>query len=98
MPLLMNYLKNGMIIDIMGVLPINLIVGFIQPRSIHIVILALLRITRILSVVRLINLLEKFQIYLKNMTIIMVLFKAILLLVFILHWASCTWFFINTAE
>lgn len=97
-PILKNYYHTGLISDIFGVLPINLICGYLDIKEPHVVFISLLRLTRAMVLTRLMELFEKLQIHLKNYSISMVVFKAFMFLALLWHWTSCIWFFINILE
>lgn len=59
---------------------------------------SLFALSRLLALYRLRDLLEKFQIYLKRHSVLIVALRAVLLLLVLWHWTSCALFFIDQAE
>lgn len=97
-PVFRHYLLHGMVYDIFGVLPINLILGYLRLEEPSIIFISLVRLTRMIALGKLVSLFEKLQIYLKNYSILMVVCRALLFLCLLWHWTSCLWFFINVLE
>lgn len=90
-----NYLNNGLIVDLFGILPTNIVLGyydFSYPACIGITIV---RLARMISLKKLLYMFEKFEVYLKNLNIFMYIMKAILILFLLWHWTSCFWVYIN---
>ena len=83
------------IIFIYKYLPFNLILGFFDIRYPNIITITILRLLRIIAIKKLLSLLEKFEIFTKNQSLIMFIFKAILIGFLLWHWTTCAWFFIN---
>ena len=61
-------------------------------------LISAIRLTRIGAILRLLELFERFQIYLKNHSIFMVVFRAFLFLCLLWHWTSCAWYYVNVLE
>jgi hypothetical protein len=78
----------------MGILPFNCIFGKIKINS-PIVLITLLRIMRVLSVGKILFLFEKFEVFLKNLNVLIIVIKAIMILFLLLHWTTCAWGFLN---
>ena len=95
----LQYMKKGrLIMDILGALPLNLILcGIIKTENLGI-LYALLRLTRMAGIFRLNEIYEKFQIQFKNHSIKIVSFKSFLIFYFVWHFTSCLWYFVNIME
>ena len=91
----MHYLHNGLILDLFGLWPLNLALGVSYLTQPYWIIFPI-RIIRLIWVIRVIHLLNKFDASLKKYNVIKSILKAFLFVFIILHWISCLWFFINT--
>jgi hypothetical protein len=89
-----NYFNNGLLIDLMGILPFNCIFGRAKILD-PIVLITLLRVLRVIAVAKILFLFEKFEVFLKNLNVLIIVIKAIMILFLLLHWTSCAWGFIN---
>ena len=85
--------QNGLILDILGILPFNLIFGvaYLKPN----IPIALLRCLRIASAWKSMQIFGQFEIFLKKYNLIMQILKAFLLLFFLCHITACLWFFVQ---
>lgn len=92
------YARHGLILDVLGLLPLNLVFGYLGITAPSLLFISLIKLLRVFAALRLGELLEKFQIYLKNHSILIVVFHALLFLILLWHWTSCLWFFINRLE
>ena len=90
-----NYFNNGLILDLFGLLPLNVALGFYSFRYPGIIGITILRLLRMVSIKKLLQMFEKFEVYLKNLSIFMYIMKAILILFLLWHWTSCFWLYIN---
>jgi len=89
------YLENGLILDLIGSLPLNLIFSLMDQTQPHIIFISVLRVLRIASAWRFLQLFEIFEAHLKSYNILMYIAKSILFLFFLGHWTNCWWFYIN---
>jgi hypothetical protein len=94
-PILKSYYNNGLIYDLFGVLPLNLIFGLYDVSYPNIIAVSILRLLRILAIQKLLQTFEKFEIHLKTLNLFMYILKTILILFLLWHWTACFWFFIN---
>jgi hypothetical protein len=85
--------QNGLILDLFGVLPLNLILGAIALKE-PMITIGVLRCLRIASSWKSMQLFGQFEIYLKKHNLIMQIMKASLLLFFLCHFTACLWFFV----
>ena len=90
------YWQNGLLLDIFGLLPLNLILGIISTRKPHILVIAFLRSLRIISAWKSMQIFGQFESFLKKHNLIMHIIKAFLLLYFLWHWTACLWYFMNS--
>jgi hypothetical protein len=95
----LQYMRKGRLItDILGSLPINLLLcGVIETEGLGI-LYGLIRLTRMASIIRLNEIYEKFQINFKNHSVKIVSFKSFLIFFFVWHLTSCLWYFVNMME
>ena len=89
-----NYLNNGLIIDLFGLSPFNVIFGYAEHEK-YMVINTIFMIIRILAVARIIVLFERFEVFMKNLNVLIFITKAVMILFFLWHWTACVWAFIN---
>jgi hypothetical protein len=93
------YWNNGMLIDLCGILPFNIILGRVTTLDEQtwkvLLVLVTLRISRILSCWQAVMIFSQFEVYLKNHNVVMGMMKASMMLYFLGHWITCTWFFVN---
>lgn len=92
---LRNYFHNGLLIDLMGVLPLNVIFENYSYAYPTIILITLLRLTRMLAIKKLLESFEKFEIEFKKLNVFMFIIKTVLILYLLLHWTSSFWFFVN---
>ena len=97
-PVLREYLGRGLIYDVFAALPLNLVLSYYHCDYPMMILVAICRATRMLGIRRLLDLFEKFEIYLKNLNVLLFTFKAALLMYLLWHWTSCVWYFINRVE
>jgi len=94
----LHYLRHYLITDLLGALPVNLILsGIINVQGLGILI-GIIRLTRMAAVIRLNELYENLQIHLKNHSIKIVSFKSFLIFYFVWHITSSLWYFVNMME
>ena len=102
------YLNDQLILDSLGIFPINLVLGFnilIRFKLIYFkenintekfkFIFSILRIIRILQVFRISKMLNKIEANYGFITVYINLLKSALILVCVAHWSSCLWFWFN---
>jgi len=92
---LKNYFHNGLIMDFMGVLPLNVIFENYRYPFPTIIPITLLRLTRMLAIKKLLESFEKLEIEFKKINVIMFIVKTVLILYLLLHWTSSYWYFLN---
>ena len=95
---LKNYWNEGLIIDLFGMLPFNLIFGILFPQSEiklmrYVILISLLRVLRTVTIWRMYGLIDELTTYLKSASYYIILIKAILIWFSIGHLMSCSWFF-----
>ncbi len=102
--MLKNYLNEGLIIDLFGILPFNLIFGVLFPLSDikllrYILLISLLRVLRVVTIWRMYDLIDELTTYLKSASYYIILIKAVVIWFNIGHFMSCSWYFyVNTLE
>ena len=92
---LRSYYNNGLLYDLMGILPTNIVLGYMELNQPNIAVISVIRLLRILAIQKLLVTFEKFEIHMKNLSIFMYICKTILILFLLWHWTACFWFFIN---
>jgi hypothetical protein len=97
-PILLHYLSHGLVFDLLGLLPLNLILGCLEQQEPSLIFICVLRLLRMGAVGRMMELYEKLQIHLKDYSLFMVVFKAFMFLMILWHWVSCSWYLINVFE
>jgi len=85
--------QNGLLLDLLGILPFNLIFGILD-LSHEQILWAILRCLRIGSAWKSMQLFGQFEIYLKKYNLLMQIIKSFCLLFFLCHFTSCLWFFV----
>ena len=93
-----HYLRHGLITDVLGALPLNLIFCNIVDVNGLGILIGIVRLSRMAAVIRLNELYEKLQIHLKNHSIKIVSFKSFLIFYFVWHITSSLWYFVNMME
>ena len=93
--ILKNYLQGDMVFDVLAMLPVNTVLAHFHFEYPVIILATLLRVSRVIGIYQMLYLFEKFEIYLKNMHILMYIFKSLLNLFLLWHWTSCTWYYLN---
>ena len=94
-----NYYHEGLIIDICGLLPLNLILGSALPHNSvdkmrYVLLISLLRVTRVIGIWRGIDLIDRLGIYLKTANYYVVLIKAVCIWFLLGHLMACGWYFL----
>lgn len=92
--ILRYYYNNNLINDILACSPFNLIFGAIGADD-PLWLITPLRLLRLYTVFRIPSLIERIETYYRNWSSVLMAFKAILFLVYLWHWSSCLWFFVN---
>jgi hypothetical protein len=86
--------QNGLLLDLFGILPFNLIFGLLALDT-YLILVAILRCLRIASAWKCMQLFGQFEIYLKKHNLIMQILKAFSLLFFLCHFTACLWYFVQ---
>ena len=81
--------------DMMGVLPLNVIFDNYSYGYPIVIPITLLRLTRMFAINKFLIYLEKFEIQFKQLNIFMFVMKTVIILYLLWHWTSCAWFFVN---
>ena len=93
------YWQNGMLIDMCGILPFNLVLGKYMDLNgqpwYFMMLIVLLRIIRIISCWQAVMIFSQFEVYLKKHNFLMGILKASMMLFFLGHLITCSWFFVN---
>ena len=93
------YWQNGMLIDLCGIVPLNLFLGMnikLETLSaLPLLIVLFLRAIRIVSCWQALKIFGQFEVYLRNYQFVMSGLKAALILYFLGHWMTCAWHFVN---
>jgi hypothetical protein len=82
------------VFDILALSPFNIIFGASEIED-PLWLLTPLRLLRILTVARIPALLERIEINFIKVSGYIQMIKTILFLVYLWHWSSCLWFFVN---
>ena len=93
--LLKHYKNNGLFLDILGIIPFNLMLGQNSPEN-SIVIRSLFRTVRVFSSWKAVELFRKAEVSYKNnkLNVVMQVLKALFYIYFLGHFLACTFFFI----
>jgi hypothetical protein len=91
------YYWRGLILDLLAVSPFFAILGGIGIKDPIWVVLPF-KLLRLIAVGRIKSILYKFQFLVIKYTQYLGFVKTILFLVYLWHWASCTWFYVNIQE
>lgn len=97
------YRENGFFLDLTGILPLNIILGMLSYLTNlgymglenPIILISLLRITRIVSAWKILHIFGTLEVYLKQSHVLIHILKAVLFLYLLWHWTACLWFFLN---
>jgi hypothetical protein len=91
---LKNYRNNGLWLDVMGILPFNILIQRYSDSGKW----AVLRLVRLVSAWRSIRLFTNFEISFKNnqFSAFIHILKAIAYMFTLGHLVACAWFFLNT--
>lgn len=99
--MLKNYLDEGLVIDLFGLLPLNLILGLTSPLdeielARTVLIIAFLRFLRVTNIARGFSLVEEFTVYLTSASYYIILIKAVTIWFIQIHLLSCGWYFFSS--
>lgn len=94
-------MHEGFVIDLFGLLPLNLILGIIYPHSQikqmrYVFFISALRLLRMVSSWRMFMLIDEFTIYLKSASYYVILIKAVSIWFGFGHFMACSWYFLNS--
>jgi len=97
---LKSYWNEGLIIDLIGLLPFNLIFGILYSQERlkklrNLLFISFLRVSRVASVWRMSDIIDSLNIYLKSMSYYIILIKAVIIWFIIGHLMACAWFFFS---
>ena len=94
--LLTHYKHNGLLLDICGMVPFNIILGQSAPYQSGIVIISIVRSIRIFSSWRAVQLFGKAEVSFRNnrFNVIMQVMKATFYIFFLGHFLACLWWFV----
>jgi hypothetical protein len=95
-----NYMYEGLFIDAIGLLPLNLILGAATPQAsiesmTAVIIVSLLRLTRALCIWRGLGLIDEFTVYLGSRSYYIILLKAIGIWFIQGHGMACSWVYLT---
>ena len=88
------YFHNGLILDLFGLWPLNLALGIPNLTQPYWIVFPL-RLMRWIWIIRITNLLNKFDVSLKEYSIVKSILKVILFVFIVWHWVAWFWSFEN---
>lgn len=88
------YYHHFLFEDMVAIAPFNALFPLFGINDLEFIILPL-RLLRILALLRIPSLIEKIEVYWRNLAPVLNIFKAVLILIFLTHWSSCLWYFIS---
>ena len=88
------YFHNGLILDLFGLWPLNLALGIPNLTQPYWIVFPL-RIVRCIWTIRITNILNKFDVSLRQYSIVKSILKAILFVFIVWHWVAWLWSFTN---
>jgi hypothetical protein len=89
------YYRNGLLLDLAAVAPFNIILPAAALTT-PLWVVAPLRLLRTLALARLFSIFLKLEFHYLNASRYTTSLKTIIFLVYLWHWSSCFWFFLNS--
>lgn len=99
--MLKRYFNEGLVLDLFGLLPLNLILGIMyidKLRTLSLakqIVITVCRMTRVVSIFRGLSLIEEFTVQLTTASYFIILIKAFAIWFIIGHLMGCGWFYLN---
>ena len=96
---LKSYLREGLVVDLFGLLPLNLILGIVCPldKDSHmrtVLVVSAFRLLRVISIWRMFELIDELTVYLKSASYYIILIKAAAIWFIIGHLMVCAWYYV----
>ena len=94
------YWQNGILIDLCGILPFNLIfvTQYEDLQWYTLTLVIIVQSLRIVSSWQALKIFAQFEVYIKSHNFLMGSLKATLMLYFLGHWMTCSWHLVNVLE
>jgi len=99
---LRHYWHNGLLADIWGMIPLNLILGYYLDQDMKelsgwpIAAIMLLRLTRFASLSQAFRIFSSLQVYMKSWDVLGTILQAFGMVYCLSHWIACFWYFVTT--